>query len=275
MEEKGLSSPPTETRGAVRTLAARMADRDRNRFVGRVAELSFLERCLSDEPPASVVLVHGPGGIGKSSLLRELARRARARGYATFFVEGRELPPMPDALEAVVSLARDSERPLILIDTYERMTALDGYVRRGLLPSLPDRAVVVIAGRGAPDPAWFTGGWEGVATALELGAMDTVDALTLLSAHGLDDYRALAVADWAGGSPLALALAADTAVADSEWAPEEGTEKPEIVRSLIRRLAEAELEGVRLSALGVVAIARVTTVDLLRAVLPDSDPEQA
>ncbi len=252
-----------------------MQDRDRDRFVGRSTELAFLEGCLEDEAPASVILIHGPGGIGKSTLLRELARRARARGYDEFFVEGRELPPMPDALEAVLSGARDSERPLVLIDTYERMTALDGYLRRGLLPSLPDRTVVVIAGRADPDPAWFTGGWEGVATELELGALDAPEALNLLAVHGLSDGRAPAVVEWADGSPLALALAAETAAADSDWEPAEGSEKPEIVRSLIRRLAEAELDGVRLSALGVAAIARVTTVSLLRAVLPDSDPEQA
>ena len=81
--------------------------------------------------------------------------------------------------------------------------------------------------------------------------------------------------EWAEGSPLALALAAETAAADGAWTPAEGSDRPEIVRSLIRRLAEAELSGVRLSALGVAAIARVTTVDLLAAVLPDSDAETA
>jgi AAA ATPase domain len=274
MEEQGLSLSGRGA-GAVRTLAARLASRDRDRFVGRSAELCFLERCLDDDPPASVILIHGPGGIGKSTLLRELARRAEARGYDTFSVEGRELPPMPDALEAVLSGARESELPLVLIDTYERMSALDGYLRRGLLPSLPDRTVVVIAGRRAPDPGWFTGGWEGVATELELGGMDSGEALKLLAAHGLSDDRAPTVVDWADGSPLALALAADTAAADEAWTPAVGAERPEIVRSLIRRLAESELDTVRLSALGVAAIARVTTVDLLRAVLPDSDPELA
>jgi hypothetical protein len=275
MDEEGLSSLQAGAGSGVPTLAAHLEDRDRARFVGRGSELAFLERCLDDDPPASVILIHGPGGIGKSTLLRELARRAEPRGYETFFVEGRELPPMPDALEAVLSGARESAQPLVVIDTYERMTALDGYLRRGLLPSLPARSVVVIAGRRSPEPAWFSGGWEGVATELELRALDPQDALNLLAVHGLTDERAPAVVEWADGSPLALALAAETAAADHDWEPEEGSEKPEIVRSLIRRLAEAELEGVRLSALGVAAIARVTTVPLLRAVLAASDPDVA
>jgi predicted AAA+ superfamily ATPase len=86
-----------------RTLAARIDSRDRHRFVGRENELAFLEQCLEENPPANVVLIHGAGGIGKSTLLRELARRAETQGRETFFIEGRELPPMPDALEAVLS----------------------------------------------------------------------------------------------------------------------------------------------------------------------------
>jgi hypothetical protein len=257
------------------TLAARLADTDQRRFVGRAAELEFLERCLDPDGPARVVLVHGSGGIGKSSLLRELGRRARARGIETFFVEGRELPPIPDALEGVLAGAQTSPRPLVLIDTYERMTALDGYLRRGLLPSLPEQSVVVIAGRKDPDPRWFTGGWERLSTDLELAGLGGEDALALLVAHGLTDGRAEAILEWAGGSPIALALAADAAVADPDWVPAQGTERPDIVRSLIRRLAESELEGMRLSALSVAAIARITSVDLLRSVLPDSNAQHA
>src|ERR1700712_5294582 len=64
------------------TLGQRLASRDRQRFVGRAHELAFFDELLVDDPPANVVLVHGPGGIGKSTLLREIGRRARTRRRA-------------------------------------------------------------------------------------------------------------------------------------------------------------------------------------------------
>jgi hypothetical protein len=273
--DEGHRHSPRGTRSTRITLAARLADRDRARFVGRETELDLLERCLTDDQPAAVVFVHGPGGIGKSTLLREFERRAAAAGWDTFSVEGRELSPAPDALDATLSAARASSHPLILIDTYEGMTGLDGYLRSTLLPSLPGSAVIVIASRVAPDPAWLTGIWAGVATELPLYTLSRKDALRLLVAHGLDDERAPAIVEWAQGYPLSLALAADTAGSGEAFEPQPGAEPPEVLRQLVRRLAEPELRGMRLSALAVAAIARVTTVDLLRAVFPDSDADAA
>lgn len=273
--DQGLSPVAGGVGAGAPTLAARLARRDEERFFGREAELAYLDRCLSEDPPACVVFVHGPGGIGKSTLLREFERRARAKGWEPFHAEGRELSPAPDALEAALADARVSSQPLVLIDTYERMSGLDGYLRRALLPSLPGNAVIVIAGRHAPEPEWLTGIWEGVAAELPLAKLSREDSVGLLEAYGLHDGREPAIADWAQGSPLVLALAAETAAKDPDWAPRVHDETPEIMRSLIRRLVDSELRGMRLSALGVAAIARVTTVELLRAVLPDSDAETA
>src|SRR3954454_23596501 len=172
------------------TLGARMARRDRDAFVGRRRELAELRELFVDDPAASVVLLHGPGGIGKSTLLRELERRGREAGWTPVSVEGRDLPPVPDALEAALAPARAAERPLLLIDTYERMTALGGYLRRGLLPSLPDRAVVVIAGREAPDPGWFEGGWETLVIELELGTQSREEGDVRLGGRRLQGRRA-------------------------------------------------------------------------------------
>ena len=257
-----------------RTLASRLEDRDRSRFTGRSGEIAFLNQCLdSADPPACVVHVCGPGGIGKSTLLREAARRARSLGRSVFSVDGRDLGPAPGILEAALREAAGHQRPLVLLDSYELMTALDSYLRRDLLPELPDEAMVIIAGRGDPDPGWFTGGWEALTARLDLTALARGDARRLLAARGLTDQRVSAIIDWAAGSPLALALAAEAAVADPGWNASGAADRPDILRSLLHRLVETELHDIRPSALGIAVVARTTTPALLRAVLPGEDAD--
>jgi len=259
-----------------RTLADRLEDRDRARFTGRVNEVAFLDRCLdSDDPPASVVHICGPGGVGKSTLLREVARHARDRGIRVVSIDGRELGPAPGALEAALRKEEDAEQLLVLLDSYERMAALDSYLRTELLPELPHRALVLIAGRGAPDPGWSTSGWEALTARIDLTGLPPAEAGSLLAARGLTDSRVAAIIDWAAGSPLALALAADAAIADADWNAASAPDRPEILRALLHRLVETELHDIRPSALGIAIVARNVTLDLLRAVLPGENPEGA
>jgi hypothetical protein len=261
---------------AMATLGDRLADRDRQRFVGREAELAFFDALLGDDPPANVVLVHGPGGIGKSTLLRELARRGEAAGRGAFLIEGREIAPDPDQLEEVLVGVASEPRPLVLFDTYERMTAIGGWLRRRFLPSLPAGAVVVLAGRRRPEAEWFQGGWEQVTRELELRPMDAGDARALAHAHGVEDEAALArLLEWAQGSPLALSLGADAARSGG-WKPEYVDERPDLVRAILRHLTDAELEGGgEPEALAVAGIARVVTPRLLADVLPGIDADAA
>ena len=259
-----------------RTLAARLEERDRSRFTGRATELAFVDQCLdADDPPASVVHICGPGGIGKSTLLREAARHARDRDISVVAIDGRELGPAPGALEVALRTASHEDRLLVLLDSYERMSALDSYLRRELLPELPDRTLVLIAGRSAPDQSWFTGGWEALTARLDLTGLRPREARHLLAARGLSDGRVPAIVDWAAGSPLALALAADAAIADSGWNAASAPDRPEILRALLHRLVETELQDVRPSALGIAVVAKTTTPDLLRAVLPGENAEEA
>jgi hypothetical protein len=257
------------------TLGDRLAARDRERFVGREAELAFFDELLGDAPRANVVFVHGPGGIGKSTLLRELARRGEQRGRGPFLVEGREIAPDPDLLEQVLEGVASEPRPLVLFDTYERMTALGGWLRRRFLPSLPEGALVVLAGRRPPEPEWFQGGWERVTVELELRPMDATDARALARAHGIEDDASLGpLIEWAGGSPLALSLGAEAARGGG-WHPEYVGERPDLVRAILRRLTDPELAGGQPEALEVAGVARVVTPRMLREVLPDVDAEAA
>src|SRR3954467_15477529 len=178
--------------------------RDRDRFVGREPELAFFDALLVDDPPASVVLVHGPGGIGKSTLLREVGRRAEPRGRSPRLVDARELAPVPGELEQALDGVDADTLPLVMFDTYERMTAAGTYLRQRLLPSLPERSLVILAGRNPPEPEWFQGGWEQLTVEYELKGMPDEDALRLLHERGVkDDALAAELCGWSGGPPPA------------------------------------------------------------------------
>ena len=83
--------------------------------------------------------MHGPGGIGKSTLLRQAALAGERCGWTAHWVEGRDLPPTPEALERALAGALAGERPLVLLDTYERMSATSPYLRDVLSARAPGR----------------------------------------------------------------------------------------------------------------------------------------
>ncbi|WP_354699987.1 hypothetical protein DSM112329_00245 [Paraconexibacter sp. AEG42_29] len=257
-----------------------MAWRDETTFVGRDRELRLFDRLLDDGARSSVVFCHGPGGVGKSTLLREVARRAVRRGYTPVLVEGRDLAPVPGQLEAALAGVAAHERPLVMFDTYERMSAAGGYLRSRVLPALPEGALVVVAGRRAPEPGWLADGWEHITTALELGPLGDDEAAALVAQHGLDDAATVtSLVRWANGSPLALALGAEAAAtSDGDADAPRLTaldDDPDLAQALLQRLARAELDGGDLDVLAVASIARVTYASMLQDVLPGTDSEEA
>ncbi len=147
-------------------IADRLAAARRGRFVGRADELArFRAALLVPEPPFVVLHLHGPGGVGKTTLLREFARVAAECGRPVARVDGRDIEPSPDAFlrayrRASAPPEEETGAPpadgVLLIDTYELIAALDRWLRDTFIPQLPARSVVVIAGREAPAPAWRT-----------------------------------------------------------------------------------------------------------------------
>ena len=259
-------------------MADRLRARDAERFIGRTAELAAFDELFVEDAPASVVHLHGPGGIGKSALLRQVERLGARRGWSPLRIDGRELPPVPGALEDILEAARSERRPLLLFDTYERVSGLDGALRERLLPALPERAVVVFAGRERPAPEWFQDGWEHLTRTLALAPFSPAEGHAYVAAAGIDDDATAAeLVRWSDGSPLALGLATAIARRDGRWDAGALEADRELVAALVSRLVltPAGAGDHHDDVMAVAAIARVTTASMLADVLPHVAPNPA
>src|SRR5687768_14935047 len=101
-------SESTAGAGASRpgTVADRLRQARRRRFVGRVGELELFRTALeAPEPPFTVLHVHGPGGVGKTALLRAFAEVAVGAGRVAVALDGRDLEPSPPGFQAALGLA--------------------------------------------------------------------------------------------------------------------------------------------------------------------------
>jgi hypothetical protein len=178
------------TVAAVLDLGQRLQRERARRFVGRAAELELFaarlgvaaagvttwEQLETDVPTGpsepsdlfSMLWVHGPGGIGKSTLLTAYAETARNAGFTVAEVDGGRIRPTPAGIRAavrnppVVSQAptlRSSS--VVIIDAAERLDAAEEWLREEFLPGLPAKTLVVIASRRPPGEPWRSDpGWR-------------------------------------------------------------------------------------------------------------------
>lgn len=257
------------------TFGDHLAASDAERFVGRAGELARLKELLERGSQHRLMWVHGPGGIGKSTLLRALARSASRRRFEVVLLDGRDLDPVPDALEDALEPAFASDRPLLLLDTWERMAAVGTALRTRLLPALPAGAVVVVAGRTPPESSWFSGGWESLIAEMPLRPMRREDAIELVLSRGVPQETADRIVRWAEGSPLGLTIAADAAQDAGGFAAARPEDDPEVLQRLLRRVIEHELEPADADLAAVAALARRVTPEMVAAVLPGVDGADA
>ncbi|MBT2227716.1 ATP-binding protein [Nonomuraea sp. NEAU-A123] len=237
-------------------------------FVGREEELAVFHAALYGGG-SSVLYVHGPGGIGKSALLWRFAHEAAVAGRPVFMVDGRMLEPSPATSEAEAEpVLRDADA-VLLVDSFERMQGLEGWLRERFLPRVPMGALVVIAGRNPPDVRWQADpGWAGALEVLPLRDLRAKDAQALVDSSGVPAELREPLLAFAGGHPLALLLGAAVAVKDGEagrrWMPNQ-----DVVATLLDQLVGELPSAAHRHALEICAHTYMTTEDLLRAVLPE------
>jgi hypothetical protein len=272
--------------GSAGPLGDLLASRRRRRFVGRTSEVELFQLALeSPDPPFLLLHIHGPPGIGKTSLLDVLAGLAADAGARVVRLNGRDLVPSPPAVlqalgvlevpegEGAIAGLSDSGRLVVLFDTYERLSPLDDWVRTRLLPRLPATALTVVAGRTPPDSAWRADpAWRELLRVVSLRNLSPEESRQYLQACGVDPGRQEQLVQLAHGHPLGLSLLADVVVRGGEAAADPLT--PDLVGTLLQRFVEIVPSGLHRRALEVCAPARVTTEALLREVLGLEDAHE-
>lgn len=236
-------------------------------FVGREEEVAVFRAALFGGG-ASVLYVHGPGGIGKSALLRRLGHEAVVAGRPVSVVDGRTLEPSPAAFGAEAGPALEEAGAVLLVDNFERVQGLEGWLRERFLPRVPVGALVVIAGQYPPDMRWQADpGWAGALEVLALRDLPAADAQALLDSCGVPAEMREPLLAFAGGHPLALLLGAAVAVKDGRacrrWVPDQ-----DVVATLLDQLVGELPSAAHQHALEICAHAHMTTEALLRAALP-------
>jgi hypothetical protein len=267
------------------TLGDVLKQHQRTRFVGRQAEIELFRTALDDatNPAFRVLHLHGPGGVGKTSLLKVMAEVSAEAGATVVRLDGHDVEPSSTsvlaALEPVLSVPTGEQpirlpmgtgRLVLLVDAYELLEPLDGWFRARLLPRLPASAVTVIAGRNAPTAAWRADpSWGLLLRDVSLRNLAPEDSRTFLRKAGVDEDLHGTVLRLTYGHPLGLALLTDLLLRGG--AVESDGLPLDLVELLLPRFVETVPDARRRSALATCAVARCTTEALLRHVLGEEE----
>jgi hypothetical protein len=267
------------------TVGQVITQRSAQAVVGRERELTLLAEMLGADGPL-VVYVHGLGGMGKTALLAAFGELARSEGAPVATIDCRAVEPTERGLldelagalgseatlEGVVERAATLGTMVLVLDTYERFRLLDSWIRRRLIPSLPDTVRVVVASRESPAPGWeTTPAPAGPLRSLELGPLPEADAVALLCKdNALDEPTARRLNRSLRGHPLALQVARAAAV-ERRGLDVEATAVPRAVEALTRLYLD-DLDPLTRRVVDAASTIRRTTISLLDALLGDRAP---
>lgn len=251
-------------------------------FVGRNQECDLFRSALAaPEFPFSILYFFGSGGVGKTTLMRQLAQICQSARIPVTSLDSRTFEPSPTsflkALQAAMHLAPDESpihtlatqptRHTLLIDSYERLASLEDWLREDFLPQLPDHVLIVLAGRCPPASAWRADlGWQALFHAVALQNLSSEESRLYLARRSIPTAHYPAIVDFAQGHPLALSLMADLCIQDQCV---EIT--PDVTAAVIQALSKTFLEEVPSSthrlALEACTVVRLTTEALLAELL--------
>lgn len=264
-----------ETLGTIRDKLSRLRDA---RFVGREREIEIVRAMMSGETDRQIGFVHGPGGMGKTTYLDACLRLPEASMFRTIRIDARDIEPTPAGIEEAISAQREArspsgqERLMVVIDTLERLAALELWLFDHFIPTLPEDSVVLLASRLPPSRAVLRDiGWHQMMTEIALAGLSIDEARTLLVAQGLDAAMTDPLYRVSAGNPLVLALGVEHLRRGAALPLDMAGEQKRVMTSLIGYALD-DLPGHRhRTALQILASARIVDREMLAAICGDGD----
>ena len=273
-------------------LADHFSTARRHRFVGRENERAILQAALHAEKwPFFILNVFGPGGVGKTTLLQEFAALCRQHDVNVIALDARHLEASPNSFTLALQLGLDKlglrieespldflaaqeKRSIICIDTYEKLSPLDGWLREVFLPQLPENVLLLMAGREPLAAGWRSdAGLNAFIRTIALRNLNPEESRSYLNLRQVSAAQHQAVLDFTRGHPLALSLVADVLDQrhDQLFTPNEA---PDVIQTLLERFVQKVPGPAHRTALDACALFHLTTEALLSEILQVADARE-
>lgn len=251
-------------------------------FVGRQKELEFFSNLLKETQPAVHLLyIYGPGGQGKTTLLKQFADLCKESSAPFIQLDCRYIESHPDSFkqffraaasftngkDVMEAIDKHKGKVFLLIDTYEKLKPLDDWLRIDFLPELPENVITVIAGRSSLSTSWKTDpGWQSITRVFSLKELSTEESTQLLGRRNIPGEQIKRIVDYTHGNALALSIVADMfdQRKESHFDP---LDSPDIMKALLEQFVQEVPSPAHKAALELCSLLYVTTEKIIEEVL--------